>query len=274
MNKALFGLPFKIGAPSMVFGKDLLKNVRRLAGVVDNIEIVLFFTPDLHNFPSDKDIQALKAIQSRENLTFTIHLPASLEIASRVKRKRAESVQMALDLCQKMAEINPLYTILHIPFSPPTLVPVPGLYFSSENRQQWDGWTQRALESLEIIHGLMEQPQTLLIENINYSPSYLEPFFKTGFCYFCLDLGHLMLGGEDVVDILEQYLTITREIHIHGVIGYDEHLSLSVVPENEVLKWLRCLTRNGFNGVINFEVFSPADLETSIKVFYDSLRSL
>jgi hypothetical protein len=52
MNSASPKLPFEIGAPSMVYGEDLLKNARTLADVVDNVEIVLFHTPSLHNIPS------------------------------------------------------------------------------------------------------------------------------------------------------------------------------------------------------------------------------
>ena len=35
IKTATFNLPFKIGAPSMVFGKNLLKNARQLAGMVE-----------------------------------------------------------------------------------------------------------------------------------------------------------------------------------------------------------------------------------------------
>jgi hypothetical protein len=69
----------------------------------------------------------------------------------------------------------------------------------------------------------------LLIENINYSPSLLKPFIKSGFCNLCLDIGHLILGGESVSDILEDNFSVIREIHIHGVKGYEDHLCVSRV---------------------------------------------
>ena len=70
----------------MVFGMNLLKNAKRLAILVDNIEIVLYNTPSLHNFPSHKEILTLKKIGEQENVTFTVHLPASLEVASQDKK--------------------------------------------------------------------------------------------------------------------------------------------------------------------------------------------
>ncbi|UCF92235.1 MAG: hypothetical protein JSW39_28880 [Desulfobacterales bacterium] len=264
MNKLFPQLPFKIAAPSMVFGEDLVENVRRLAPMVDHVDVVLFYTKSLHNIPGDKEMRALQEIAAQERVTFTVHLPASLEVASPNQRKRRESVQFALELCLQTAEFDPLHYILHIPFSPPTLVPVPGLYFPFENRHKWDDWTKRARDSLEILHGRLGRSDRLLVENINYSPSFLQPFLKASLCELCLDLGHLLLGQENVLDILKKYLPRTREIHLHGVKGWDEHLGLAVLPRKMVHAWLQYLERNRFYGVLNLEVFSPQDLEASM----------
>lgn len=64
----------------MISGKDLLENVRLLVGLVDHIEIVLFHTPSIHNIPGTQELRMLKKIGEQENVTFTVHLPASLEI--------------------------------------------------------------------------------------------------------------------------------------------------------------------------------------------------
>jgi len=270
MNKSYFRLPCKVGAPSMVFGRDLLENVRLLADIVDHIEIVLFCTPTLHNIPGLQEARILKKIGEQENVTFTVHLPSSLEIASQDRRRREESVQLAKEIFLKMAEFDPRHYILHIPFSPPTLVPIPGLYFTTGHKQEWGEWTKRALESLQKLHGALGKNKKLLVENINYSPSFLEPFWENGFCELCLDLGHLMLGQEKVIDLVKQYLDVTQEIHLHGVEGYREHLSLSVLPKNLVLKWLKYLLRTSFKGVINLEVFSPRDLEESMDIVLET----
>ncbi len=270
MRKSSPQAPYKIGASSMVFGGDLLENVRLLAGVVDHIEIILFHTPSLHNIPGRHQIRALKGIREQEDVTFTVHLPDSLEIASSDKSRREESVQLATELCLKLNGLDPGYYVLHIPFTPPTLVPVPGLYFHTANEQDWDGWTKRALESLEMFHDGIGQNNKLLVENINYSPSFLEPFCKEGLSGLCLDIGHLMLGQEDVMEVMRQYLDVTHVIHLHGVKGYEEHLSLSILPKNLVHGWLRHLKRASFQGVIVLEVFSPLDLEESMDILFET----
>lgn len=265
-------LPYIISAPSMVFGMDLLENVRLLASLVDNIEIVLYNTPTLHNFPSHKEILTLKKIGEQENVTFTVHLPSSLEVASQDKKIRKGSIHLAVELFYNMAEINPIHYILHIPFTSPTLVPVPGLYFTPECQEKWDEWTKRALESLEMLNETMGRSNKLLIENINYSPFFLEPLLKNGLCELCLDLGHLILGRENVTEVIKQYLNFTKEIHLHGVKGYEEHLSLSILHKNLVQEWLKYLIKSSFKGVINLEVFNPKDLKSSMEIVFEAFR--
>lgn len=254
----------------MIFGDELLKNARLLANMVDYVEITLFHTPTLHNIPTSEEIHSLKKTGKQEDMAFAVHLPASLEIAATGKEQREKSVQLAREIILRTAELEPMHYVLHVPFSPPTLVPIPDFYFTSQNDPRWDEWREHALESLEILNGVLDKPDRLLVENINYSPRFLEPFLESGFCGLCLDLGHLILGGESVMDHMKQYPDVTRVIHLHGVDGYEEHLSLSRLPKSMVHEWLRYLHRSSFRGVITLEVFSPYDLEESLEVVLDA----
>jgi len=250
----------------MVFGENLLENAHLLTGMVDHIEIVLFYTPTLHNFPSVSEIKALKKLGANEDVSFSVHLPTFLEIASPNRKKREKSVQMVIDLINFMDELNPLYHILHIPYTSPTLTPVPGLYFTGEHRDKFIDWTKRAMESLETIQLRVGQSNKLLVENINYSPIFLESFWKLGLCEFCLDMGHLMLGRESVSGVAKQFMSVTKEVHLHGVQGCQEHLSLAVLPEVRVSKWISLLVEASFKGVVNLEVFSEGDFEASMRM--------
>jgi sugar phosphate isomerase/epimerase len=162
--------------------------------------------------------------------------------------------------------LDPEYYVLHIPFTPPTLVPVPGLYFHTANEQDWDGWTKRAFESLEMFYDGIGENNKLLVENINYSPSFLEPFCKEGLCGLCLDIGHLLLGQEDVMEVMRQVLHVTHIIHLHGVKGYEEHLSLSILPRDLVQGLLGYLKEASYQGVIVLEVFNARHLEESMNI--------
>ena len=137
----------------MVFGENLLENAFLLAGMVDHVEIVLFYTPALHNFLSPIEIKALRKLGAKEDVSFSVQLPSSLEIASRVWKKQEKSVLLAIDLIKLMDEVNSLYHILHIPHTKPTLTPVPGMYLPAEHRDKFIDWTKRTMESLETIQG-------------------------------------------------------------------------------------------------------------------------
>lgn len=265
--------PFKIGAPSIVFGKNLLENVHMLAEMVDHIEILLFHTPELNNFPSRTEIKAVKKMGDNEGLSFSVHLPASLEIASRHREKRQKSVRMVVELINLMNELNPTCHILHIPVTPPTLTAVPGHYLTTKNQDKFDGWAQRAVDSLLTIQSRIGPNNKILVENINYSPIFLEIFWKSGICDLCLDMGHLMLGRESVSETTRQFMSVIKEIHLHGVIEDEEHLSLTVLPEARVSQWVNLLVDADFKGVINLEVFTPEDLETSFGMLFEIIQS-
>jgi sugar phosphate isomerase/epimerase len=262
--RADFAPQFRIGAPSIGYGENLVENVSFLAGMVDHVEILLFHTPTLHNFPTRAELKAVQKLGENEGLSFSVHLPTSLEIASRHSEKRSASVGMIVDLINLMHDLNPTGHVLHIPVTTPTLTVVPGQYLTTQNHDKFNGWAQRATDSLLAIQRRTRGLHNILVENINYSPIFLESFWKSGLCDLCLDMGHLLLGREKVSDTTRQFISVVREIHLHGVKNDEEHLSLSVLPEARVASWIDLLVDAEFKGVVNLEVFSPEDLETSL----------
>lgn len=266
---------FKVGAPSMVYGDDMVTNAEILSHSGSGLnftEILLFHTPELHNIPSSQEIQALKKIKDSTQSVYTVHLPASLEIASKEKELREQSICFLVDILHKTSVLQPVYYILHIPMAPPTLIADPRQYIQSRSSQSLGDWTSRAMESLARIQESVGNTSNLLIENINYSPQFLAPFLDAGYCGFCLDVGHLLLGDEPVGEVLEHFSDHIREIHLHGVKDYTEHLSLEVLPRDEVVEWFSFLVDWNYIGYINLEVFSPEDLKTSLKVVSEIMK--
>ncbi len=248
----------------MVFGPDPFENTRRLADTVDDIEVVLFHTPTQHNLPTAADAREFRRLREELDLTYTVHLPCSLEPASEDPDLRQFSIRMAREICLTALEMDPKHFIIHIPATEPTLVAEPGKYLTRPDQFGWDGWTGRALEFLEGLGEIVDGEGSLLVENINYSPTFLAPFWEQGPCAFCLDMGHLALGSEDAPAYLARYRAVTRVIHLHGVVGYTEHISLKRMERARIGEWLRGLRASKFDGVLTFEVFSPEDLEESM----------
>ncbi len=130
------------------------------------------------------------------------------------------------------------------------------------------------MESLKTIQETVGKESELLLENINYSPKFLEPFLKAGYGGFSLDVGHLLLDEENVLEVLEYFQNQIREIHMHGVKGYSEHLTLDVLSRDSVLEWLTYLKRWNFKGLINLVVFSPEGLKSSLQIISDTMEKL
>lgn len=248
----------------MIFGHDIVENADMLSAMVDNVEIVLFHTPTQNNFLSRRDIIALSDITRQTGVGYTVHLPTSLEIAALDSEKRAESIRRTVELIKKCEELNPRHFILHVPYSPLTLVYKPGEYFKQIEYTAWKNWLERATNSLVDVKEAVGKTNGLLIENINYSVYHLEPLVRYELCDICLDVGHLLLGQEKVALEIARYKDVIKEIHIHGVKGHMDHHSLDALPQERLSKWLKQLTGVGFSGILNLEVFSPSDLKSSI----------
>ena len=255
----------------MVLEEGLLENVRYLADLFDHIEIVLFQTPELNNLPTSQEVEELTEIADQKKISYSVHLPASLEIAAEDEKRREESIQSAFEIITMMAECRPCNYILHIPLTTPTLAFTPGCYLYEADQDKFIDWTLRAMASLQSVQQMTGIGDGILMENINYSPSFLEPLWSSNLCQLCLDLGHLMLGKESVLDRLKKYIPVTSEIHLHGVKENHEHQALSVVPMHRVKRWVKYLDSIQYSGVVNFEVFTPDDLEASVDILGDAL---
>ncbi len=269
MNKASFIL----GAPSMVYGENLAENIKHLSARLNHIEIVLFHTPDLHNIPDKDTIAMLTQLGAENNLTYSVHLPASLEIASGNPGKREASICLAMDCFHKTAVLNPINYVLHVPCTPPTLTAVPGAYFKTDQGSNWHQWTDLGLTGLAILEKELGWSKTLVVENINFSPTFLRPFIKSGFCHLCLDIGHLVLGRENICRTIENFSSDIQEIHLHGVSNDIDHIGLDHLPEHRVQQWIKTIENIGFSGVLNLEVFTADDLENSMAIVENAIQN-
>jgi sugar phosphate isomerase/epimerase len=248
----------------MVYGPDLFTNVDRLRSIVRHLEVVLFWTPERHNIPSKEQVEILAERLDRYGLCCSVHLPASLQIASEEPGLRQWSLEQIEGIVERMAGIHPLHYVLHVPFTEPTLTPVPGVYFTDRDADRFSGWTHRARESLTHLARSVGSGSRLLVENINFSPSFLIPFCREGLCGLCLDIGHLLLGNEAVGEILDTCFPWIEEIHLHGVDGWNEHLGVDIVDPERLQQWMTRLVDGRFTGVLNLEVFSERDLLASM----------
>jgi sugar phosphate isomerase/epimerase len=227
---------FRLGSTSYVYPADLVTNARRLAGVVRDIELILFNLPTGEsNLPDRATVATLAEIAALHDLTYTVHLPLDLY-----------GENAALALAARVIDIT-------APLTPY------GYVFHIEHRDPGTAeWYEAGVTAIEALLPLVPTPTLLCLENLeSYPPDLLEPFFG-GYPIACaLDIGHLWKAGLDPFHYLHRWLPHARVIHLHGVEHtadpVRDHLSLAVMDKARIEVLLPIL--KAYEGVLTLEVF-------------------
>ena len=68
----------RVGTTSYILPDDILPNVRHLAPLVDDVELVLFESEGMSNFPDGSTINELASLASEHDLSYTVHFPLDI----------------------------------------------------------------------------------------------------------------------------------------------------------------------------------------------------
>lgn len=248
------GFPFRLGCTSYVYPEDLLPNVRKMAPLVDDIEIVLFETESLSNLPSTAVISQLMKIREEHANTYTIHFPIDKKAASPDREERKYFQEQALKIIDLTLPLQPFAYILHLE----------GIH-ENANPDEQIAWKSHGRETCgEILERSGVESTTIAVENLGYPPAWNEEIVDHFHCSFCIDVGHLWLYHHEWEKVLARYLEKTRIIHLHGVSHGKDHLS---IQENDqvILKKLAREYLHRFHNVLTLEVFSAEATFGSIR---------
>jgi len=226
---------FRLGSTSYVYPGDLLHNITRLAGQVQDVELVLF---DLDggpsNLPSPAEVRQMAELAAAHDLTYTVHLPLDLRYS---RAERHPALVKAEQVMTLTAPLPPYAYLFHLDG---TGVEAPG-------------WVEQALTAVQQVLPWALTPTQLTLENLeSYSLEYLEPIFAALPIARALDIGHLWKAGCDPLPVLDAWLPYTRIIHLHGVAERD-HCSLQVMPPAQLDPIVARLI--DWPGVLTLEVF-------------------
>lgn len=230
-----FKSSLRLGSTSYVYPGDLLYNVERLAGQVEDIELVLFeLASGESNLPTPDQVAQLANLAAQHRLTYTVHLPLDLRFTSGLIHP---SLRMAERIIELTAPLQPYAYVFHL---------------EGTGVDQPD-WLDQAHQAIAAVVRLVADPQTLTLENLeSYDPTVLDPIFAAFPIARALDIGHLWKAGLDPLPILRRWLPQTRVIHLHGMAASD-HQSLAVMSAAQLDPILRHLT--AWTGVLTLEVF-------------------
>ncbi len=243
----------RLGGPSWVYPEDVLPNVRRLAGQVQDVEwLVLEVT---HGLPGPELAEGLAALGKAYGHSYTVHLPLDLPLAAADDGMRMEAMETARRVIEATQAVHPWAYVVHLEPTPgaPDIGPAAG----AEAGTDWSPWHNRVAESLRALGGAAGGEALIAMENVpEYPPEILWPLLDRLNVSLCLDIGHLLRQGRDPRPLLEAHLDRTRVIHLHGVEDGRDHRSLASMDQGVLAGLLRTIRHRSFRGVVTIECFA------------------
>ncbi|CAN2042296.1 TIM barrel protein [Candidatus Magnetomoraceae bacterium gMMP-15] len=246
--------PFTLSCPSYIYPDFILPNVKILSLYLDEIEL-LFFESKASSMPSKTEIKELASIAKDNELSYNIHLPYDIFLGNPDKAARLYAVETVKRVMDLTDFLDPSTFTLHLEYGKP----------KNNNKAAYkETWLKNTRKSLKQIINAGVSAQTISIETLSYPFEWVEPVINDLEFSVCLDLGHLILyGNDDIESYFEKYQDKTVIIHLHGVENGKDHLSLDKMDSNilnTIIKFLK-----SFKGVVSLEVFSFENLKASLK---------
>ncbi len=250
--------PFRLGTSSYIIPADIIPNVRALAGIVDDIELVLFETEEFSNLPDADTIDTLRVLAKEHELSYTVHFPLDVSLCDSNEECREKSVEQCRRIIDCTRPLDPFAFIVHCNEDSPE-----GEFPSRD----METWLKQAHRSFGELSSCVDDPKCFAVETLRYPLHTLEtPIREHGFSV-CLDIGHLLLNSYSIEEHYRKYWDITRVIHLHGIIDGKDHASLKGL-DKQVLEILLNLlkTTAASERVLTLEIFSESDFIHSMEI--------
>ena len=211
-----------ISCPSYIIPASRIENVNFLKGIVDDVELLYMCSLSEYDFPDVEEVKAL----ADSGMRFNVHMPYDRDLT---KRSEWEFLVGFADV------LRPL-----------------GAHTHTFHIQPEDEF----FRGLEWFKSEVEMPVTL--EN-GWSDI---ASFALSEDDICLDVGHMMVHGQSVSEMLSKYENRIKMFHLHGVKDGKDHESVRYFPE-DTLKAVTSFAKDK-NLTVSLEVFSEADLRESL----------
>ncbi len=256
--------PFRLGTSSYIVPDDILPNVRELAPLVDDIELVLFESPDVSNIPSADEIAELAAIAAEHDLTYTVHFPTDCRAGAENGSERARFAEGAMRIVERCAPLHPHAWVLHLEGVEP-----------DASGDEVTAWTERCESTIARLLPLTETPRAFAVENLAYPWHWHRELVSRFGATLCCDVGHLWVCSPDSwQEQVSAMLPDTSVIHFHGVEGTADHLTLTRGVEQDQRVLMQMLASLQYQGVLTLEVFNEQDFTESAERVADLWEQL
>lgn len=240
--------PFRLGCTSFLLPDDILPNIEYVAGFVDDVEILIFESDAISPLPTQEAVAEMERIRAAHNMSYSVHLPLDTYLADRDPAIRETSVQKCLRVRDRLQGVaSPRYVIHTEPC----------------NAEPDLAGTVLALQAA-IQGGFI--PSSLCVEYNN--PCFHQiaiPANEMGIT-FCMDVGHLLLHGENPLHFLERYGDNIQIIHLHGVANGRDHHDLSHLEPTLLKAMLDFASSSANDPIVTIEVFNRDRFLTSLAI--------
>ena len=256
----------RIGTTSYILPDDILPNVRYLAPLVDDIELVLFESEGEDNLPTKHVIKTLTELAQEHTLTYTVHFPLDVYPGSRDRKVRQKTLDTYLRILDLTQELDPFGYILHL--TPDQYGPA-----ASQDIPTWLSCLDESLENLLERSSL--DSRLFCAETLSYPFELVQGLVEKHNLAVTLDIGHVWMMGYDAEKSCSSLLPTTRVCHLHGVDAKaQDHQSLDKGDPILIERFLTSLVQqeeeDGKDRVLTLEVFNQHDFLTSLSLLRQS----
>jgi sugar phosphate isomerase/epimerase len=244
--------PFRLSTTSYIYPDHIIPNVAMLAPFLDEIELVLFESEGQNNFPDDAQIKGLMDFCFRQDITFNVHLPIDIFLGDENEEVRGKGTSIVKRVTERTLGLNPSVYILHFDLR------------NSNGQVETDieAWRRRLVRSVEEMAQNGVELNRIAIETLGYPFEWIGDIVEESGFSICLDIGHILLYGQDLRLYLNKYLPQASIIHLHGFQNGIDHLGIDRLPES-ALRLIFSHLRD-YHAIVSIEVFSIDDLKRSL----------
>ncbi|CCK82146.1 cobamide remodeling phosphodiesterase CbiR [Desulfobacula toluolica] len=251
--------PFKLGTTSFIFPDHIIPNVKKLGAFFDEIELLVFESMPEEVLPSKDDVKKLLELSQKLNLTYNIHLPIDVSLTCDDLKKRQTSADMLLKVIDLFTPLAPSTHTLHLDMPK-------GIKTDKGNLRQLKDWEEKARQGLGALVSGLSNPGIISVETLDYPFSLVETLVEEFKTSVCIDVGHQIKYGHNLLKTFEKHQYRTSIMHLHGVdfsvpSGKD-HTALDKLPEKH-FRQVQFILEN-FEGVVSIEVFNLENLNRSL----------
>jgi sugar phosphate isomerase/epimerase len=244
--------PFRLGTTSYIYPDHILPNVKKLAPYVDEIEILLYESRETDNFPTEREIEKLRRLSTKFDLTYNVHLPIDISVSDPDPCRRNHAIKAIKRVIDLTFPLCPTTFTLHLPYGEIT-----------SERETVEKWRDLSYESMDRLLAMGVESRRISVETLMYPFEWVDKIIRDLDLAVCIDLGHLILCEIEIETVFNAYADRTSIIHLHGVENKRDHVSLDKIDPSKINPILRILKQ--FEGVVSLEVFSYGHLTASLE---------